>query len=79
MDILCQELNIPKKQICETTAKNRFKCIASKSFLKTLMKHKKFSNFEVYPQTIDEWPAQKDIGSNWVQVYIIVRNFLNFD
>lgn len=72
MDYLIQELNIPRKQISETTTKNRFKCIAHKSFLKNLLKNKKLSNFQVHPQPIDEWPAQKDLGSNWVQVYIVV-------
>ena len=73
MDYLCQELNIPRKQIIETTTKNRFKCIAHKSFLKYLVKSKKLSNFKAYPQVIDEWPQQKDLGSNWEQVYIVVR------
>jgi WD repeat-containing protein 81 len=73
MDYLCQELNIPRKQISETTTKNRFKCIANKNFLKTLIKHKKLGSFPVYPHPIDEWPAQKDIGSNWVQVFVVVR------
>lgn len=72
MDYLCQELNIPKKQIVETTTKNRFKCIAHKSYLKNLVKSKKLSNFQTYPQSIDEWPQQKDLGSNWEQVYIVV-------
>lgn len=72
MDYLCQELNIPRKQICETTTKNRFKCIAHKNFLKHLSKSKKLSNFQVYPQAIDEWPQQKDLGCNWEQIYIVV-------
>lgn len=78
MDYLCQELNIPKKQISETTTKNRFKCIAHKSFLKNLIKAKKLSNFQVYPQAIDEWPQQKDLGCNWEQVYIVVSDLLKF-
>lgn len=73
MEYLCQELTIPRKQIIETTTKNRFKCIAHKSFLKNLTKNKKLSNFVVYPQPIDEWPSQKDLGYNWEQVYIVVR------
>lgn len=73
MDYLCLELNIPRKQILETTTKNRFKCIAHKSFLKHLIKDKKLSSFKVYPQVIDEWPEQKDLGSNWEQIYIVVR------
>jgi hypothetical protein len=78
MEYLCQELNIPRKQISETTTKNRLKCIAHKSFLKNLLKNKKLSNFQVYPQTIDEWPNQKDLGSNWVQVYIVVSKLKLF-
>lgn len=76
MDYLFQELNIPKKQISETVTKNRFKCIAHKNFLKNLLKNKKLSNFQVYPQPIDEWPSQKDLGSSWAQVYIVVSKIL---
>lgn len=72
MEYLCQDLNIPKKQVVETTTKNRFKCIAHKNFLKHLVKSKKLSSFQVYPHVIDEWPQKKDIGSNWEQVYIVV-------
>lgn len=75
MDYLCQDLNIPKKQIVETTTKNRFKCIAHKNFLKHLVKNKKLSNFQAYPNLIDEWPQKKDIAtlsSNWEQIYIVV-------
>lgn len=72
MEYLCQELYIPRKQIVETTTKNRFKCIAHKSFLKNLVKNKKLDNFKIYPQVVDEWPLQKDLGSNWEQVYIVV-------
>lgn len=78
MDYLCQELNIPRKQITETTTKNRFKCIAHKNFLKNLVKNRKLSSFYVYPQAIDEWPQQKDLGSNWEQVYLVVRHLNNF-
>lgn len=72
MDYLCQELNIPRKQVVETTTNNRFKCIAHKSFLKNLIRNKKLTNFLAYPQAIDEWPQQKDLGCNWEQVYIVV-------
>lgn len=70
MEYLCQDLNIPKKQIVETTTKNRFKSIAHKNFLKHLVKSKKLGNFQAYPHVIDEWPQK--IGSNWEQVYIVV-------
>lgn len=73
MDYLCQELNIPRKQIAETTEKNRFIVLSHKYFIKNLIKNKKLSNFPVYPHAIDEWPQQKDLGSNWEKIYIVVR------
>lgn len=86
MEYLCQDLNIQcKKQVVETTTKNRFKCIAHKNFLKHLVKSKKLSNFQAYPHVIDEWPQKKDLGSNWEQIYIVVsgaetisHNFVSF-
>lgn len=72
MDFLSQDLNIPRKQIAETTTKNRFKILAHKNLLKNLVKFRKLSNFQVYPHVIDEWPQKKDVGSNWEQVYIVV-------
>lgn len=72
MDYIIQELGIPRRQICETTTQNRFKCIAHKSYLKSLTKSKKISNFAVYPSVIDEWPKQCNLLSSWMQIYIIV-------
>lgn len=72
MEYITQDLNIPRKQVSETTTENRFKCIAHKNYLKSLIKHRKISNFPVYPNVIDEWPKQKNLLSSWMQVYIVV-------
>lgn len=74
MEYLYQDLNIPRKQIAETTTKNRFKSIVHKQFLKNLVKYQRLSSFPAYPHVIDEWPQQKDLGSNWEQVYIVVSD-----
>lgn len=81
MDYICQELNIPRKQIKETGVKNRFKCIVHKSFLKTLVKCKKISGIRLYPSPLDEWPKLTELGSNWELIYLVVRQkviFVNF-
>jgi hypothetical protein len=72
MDYIIQDLNIPRKQICETTTENRFKCIAHKNYLKSLIKHGKIADFIAYPNVIDEWPKQKNLLSSWMQIYIVV-------
>lgn len=72
MEVICQELNIPKKQIKETTAKNRYICIAHKNFLRNLVKHKKLGYFHHYPHTIDDWPQQKELEPSWEHIYLVV-------
>lgn len=78
MEYICQELNIPRKQLKETTIKNRFKCIIHKNFLKTLTKTKKILNVRTYPGVIDEWPQTKDLGINWEQIYLVVCKKVKF-
>lgn len=73
MDYICQELNIPRKQIKDSGVKNRFKCIVHKSFLKILVKSKKIAGVRVYPNALDEWPRSNELGSNWEQIYLVVR------
>lgn len=73
MEYICQELNIPRKQIKDSGLKNRFKCIVHKSFLKILVKSKKIAAIRVYPNPLDEWPRPNELGSNWEQIYLVVR------
>lgn len=72
MDIICQELSIPRKQIKETKIKDRFIILTKKSWLQLLIQNGKFSDFPVY-NGLDEWPSyDNNIGHNWCKVYINV-------
>lgn len=67
MDTLCNDLGIPKNQIKNTKTTNRFIVLASKSWLKFLVKHKKVIDFPIYES--DQWP---DYEKPWMIVNFCV-------
>lgn len=74
MDVICQELNIPRKQIKETKVSDRFIILTKKSWLQLLIQNGKFSDFPVY-NGLDEWPSyDNNIGHTWCKVYINVSS-----
>lgn len=73
MEVLCQELAIPRKQIKETKRPNRFIVVAHKSWLKNLVQGNTVSKFPSHPG-FDEWPTNEaGIGQDWSLVYITVN------
>lgn len=77
MEQACQSLNIPKKQIKETKCPNKFCVIAAKSWLKNIVKYKRFSDFKIYPGIVDEWPSKKDLPKNWDIIFLVAYEKLN--
>ncbi len=71
-EIIHQELNIPRKQIKETSSNNRFIIFTHKAWIKNLVKHKKLSAFASYKNDIPEWPKVSDIENSWEFVYLVV-------
>lgn len=72
MDVICQELGIPRKQIKDTKRLGRFIVIVHKSWLKCLVKDNLISKFPVHPG-FDEWPSTKEsIGRDWTLTYFTV-------
>lgn len=76
MDVICQELGIPRKQIKETKRLGRFIVIVHKSWLKCLVKESILSKFHIHPG-FDEWPNNADsLGPDWTLTYFTVIKFI---
>lgn len=74
MDVICQELSIPRKQIKETKRPGRFIVIVHKSWLKSLVKENILAKFPTHPG-FDEWPSSADsIGREWTLTYFTVMS-----
>ena len=71
MDVISQELNIPKRQIKETKNRHRFTIIAHKSWLKNISQNGKLIEFPVH-YGLDDWPHGNSLGNSWQKVHIIV-------
>lgn len=72
MDVICQELGIPRKQIKETKRLDRFIVIVHKSWLKCLVQDSNFTKFRIHPG-FDEWPNNEEsIGQDWSMSYFTV-------
>lgn len=72
MDVICQELGIPRKQIKETKRLNRFIVIVHKAWLKCLVKENILTKFPTHPG-FDEWPSNAEsIGHEWTLTYFTV-------
>lgn len=72
MDVICQELGIPRKQIKETKRLDRFIVIVYKSWLKCLIQDNNFTKFPIHPD-FDEWPNNgESIGQDWSLSYFTV-------
>jgi hypothetical protein len=72
MDVISQELDIPKRQIKETKNRQRFSVIAHKSWLKSLSQHGQLAEFPVY-YGLEDWPHGTGLGNAWQKVHITVR------
>lgn len=74
MDVICQELGIPRKQIKETKRSGRFIVIVHRSWLKSLVKENVLTAFQVHPG-FDEWPSSADsVGREWSLTYFTVNS-----
>lgn len=71
MDVICQELGIPRKQIKETKRLGRFIVIVHKAWLKGLVKENILTKFPTHPG-FDEWPNVESIGRDWTLTYFTV-------
>lgn len=73
METLCCDLGIPKHQIKTTQTDNRFIVLASRLWLKTLIKHKKVIDFSIYDS--EQWPdhvKQSDKFKSWIILNVSV-------
>lgn len=76
MDVICQELGIPWKQIKETKRLNRFIVIVHKSWLSCLAQDSSLTKFPIHPG-FDEWPSDEgSIGQDWSLAYFTVIAYL---
>lgn len=75
MDVICQELGIPWKQIKQTKRLGRFIVIVHKAWLKCLVKENVLSKFPFHPG-FDEWPSNADMKNrefeDWTLTYFNV-------
>lgn len=79
MDLICQELGIPKKQIKETSNRDRFIVVVKKSWLKNIVQTGKIGEFVTHPAGFDEWPGFGcNVGYSWTKVYIHVSFYFIF-
>uniref|UniRef100_A0A1B0CQP6 Putative lysosomal trafficking regulator lyst n=1 Tax=Lutzomyia longipalpis TaxID=7200 RepID=A0A1B0CQP6_LUTLO len=69
--ILMEQLGIPKRQICETKATNRFEILASNQWIKYLAKYNKLIPFPMYQSTIEDWEDFVD-DPHWSRMYVSV-------
>lgn len=74
MDLISNELDIPRRQISEGLNENRYLILAHKSWVKSLMQHGRVSHFSDAPsEQLLEWPWDtSSIGDCWKQIFITV-------
>lgn len=80
MEVLCNELGIPTKQIQYDRVSHRYILIVKKSWIKDLVLFGRVGEFPVHPR-LDEWPNLRcNIGSSWCKTHIQVKySILKFD
>ncbi|XP_055712487.1 WD repeat-containing protein 81 isoform X2 [Phlebotomus papatasi] len=71
MEVLIEQLGIPKRQICETKTPNRFEILTSNTWIKYLAKYSKLISFPAYQNTIEEWGDFSN-DPHWSRIYVSV-------
>lgn len=73
MEVLCQELGVPRKQIRETNKSDRLMVIVHQSWIKCLVEQKRVAKFPVHAG-FGEWPdGDTDLGNSWKLTYFMVN------
>ncbi|XP_059618157.1 WD repeat-containing protein 81 [Phlebotomus argentipes] len=71
MEVLTEQLGVPKRQICETKVANRFEILASNTWIKFLAKYCKLIPFPTYQNPIEDW-ADFGADPHWSRLYVSV-------
>uniref|UniRef100_A0A6B2EAH1 Putative lysosomal trafficking regulator lyst n=1 Tax=Phlebotomus kandelakii TaxID=1109342 RepID=A0A6B2EAH1_9DIPT len=71
MEAVIEQLGVPKRQICDTKASNRFKILASNTWIKYLAKYCKLIPFPTYQNPIEDWVDFTD-DPHWSRIYVSV-------
>nr|CAH7753697.1 unnamed protein product [Callosobruchus chinensis] len=72
MENIFEELGIPNKYLKKTVKDDRYAALVHKSWLKSLVKHSKLSDF-IEKSHFEVWPTSEEcIGSSWMKIFISV-------
>ncbi|CAH1968945.1 unnamed protein product [Acanthoscelides obtectus] len=72
MENIFEELGIPKKYLKRTVKDDRYAALVHKSWLKSLVKHSKLSDF-IEKSLLEVWPTtEEEVGSSWLKIFISV-------
>lgn len=77
MDVICQELGIPHKQIKETKRPNRFIVVSHKAWLRCLIQENCLTKIPIHPGPLDEWPnneSQIDEPDWSLTYFMVIKN-----
>ncbi|KAJ8975302.1 hypothetical protein NQ317_011644 [Molorchus minor] len=70
METIFEELGIPKKYLKKTNTEDRYIALVHKSWLKSLVKHMKLTEF-LEKTRLEAWPmTEEEVGLSWIKIFI---------
>ncbi|XP_022916649.1 WD repeat-containing protein 81 isoform X2 [Onthophagus taurus] len=70
MENIFEEVGIPKKYLKSTSREDRFIGLVHRSWLKSLVKHSRLTDF-TEKSKFDAWPSSdEDLGQSWMKIFI---------